>query len=189
MLSDIVSDCVHQFELPKLETHPRFIAWMKFAYNLMLPSSRLLELAGDKSKGELRDYFLRHAEEERAHAGWMLEDLHSLQQIPIIDHAVACIAGAQYYYIEHIAPDMLLGYQAALEFRPMPMEHVDKIASVFGERAVRTIRYHAENDVKHGAELRQIIDEHGEHGGLIAYNAYVTSKMLAHYMTERMTDA
>jgi hypothetical protein len=187
MTSTVVMGLITSVEMPKLLDHNGFVAFLRFAYGIVQASEALLELAVQKSSGSLREFYTAHLGEERDHCFWLGEDLKHLgEKPPKIDHAAAATAGAQYYYLNHVGPHALLGYMAALEFRPMPMQDVEALAKVYGEAALRTVRYHAAHDPDHAKELAKVIDQHGEFADVICYSAFVTSKMLAFYLTERI---
>jgi hypothetical protein len=170
-----------------METRAQFVAFLKFAHGLMRASGPLLELAIERSTGALREYYAAHLAEEKDHAAWLAEDMDLLGEAPAkIDHAAAATAGAQYYYLQHVGPHALLGYMAALEFRPMPLANVEALEKVFGVLPLRTVRYHAEHDREHSKELASVIDEHAEFADLICYSAFATAKMLGFYLNDRM---
>ena len=185
--STVTLDLINSVPLPKMETRAQFVAFLKFAHGLMRASGPLLELAVERSSGALRDYYASHLAEEKDHATWLAEDMDLLGEAPAkLDHAVAATAGAQYYYLRHIGPQALLGYIAAMEFRPMPLADVETLEKVYGAPAIRTVRYHAEHDTEHAKELARVIDGHAEFADIICYNAFVTAKMLGFYLNDRM---
>ncbi|WP_244621945.1 iron-containing redox enzyme family protein [Neomesorhizobium albiziae] len=115
----------------------------------------------DRLAREVAPYYRRHIDEERDHDHWTLEDLASagldpkevLSIIPPPD--VAQLAGAQYYWIHHHHPIMLMGYIAVLEAFPPTKEQVDTIRDASGlpESAFRTLRMHGELDPTHSIEI------------------------------------
>lgn len=188
--STVTLDLINSVPLPKMETRAQFVAFLKFAHGLMRASGPLLELAVERSTGALRDYYMAHLAEEKDHAAWLAEDMDLLGEAPVkLDHAVAATAGAQYYYLRHVGPQALLGYIAAMEFRPMPLADVETLEKVFGAPALRTVRHHATHDIEHAKELARVIDAHAEFADLICYNAFVTAKMLGFYLEERIRHA
>jgi len=181
---------IRSVELPKITGHDAFVAYLKFGHGIMRASASLLELAITKAQGALREYYANHLEEERDHAAWLAQDLHLLGEVPPkIDHAAAATAGAQYYYLHHVGPHALLGYIAALEFRPMPIEEVEGLERLYGKPAMRTVRHHAVHDLEHSKELARVIDLHEQFADVITYSAFVTTKMLAYYLADRMKGA
>jgi hypothetical protein len=187
MLSATLKQLIDTVPLPLIDGHAPFVAWLKFAHGIMQSSVPLMEFAATKAGGELRDYLREHAAEERQHATWMAEDIAKLgETLPRFDHAVAATAGAQYYYLQHVGPHALLGYMAAMEFRPMPMAHVEALARIYGEDVIRTLRLHAVSDVEHGKALARVIDQHEAHADIICYSAFCTAKMLQFYLNERI---
>jgi len=171
----------------QLLSRPAFVTWLKFSHGIMLASEPLLEIAAMKSSGALRDYYLESQLNEHDHARWLEEDLGALGELPYkIDHATAATAGAQYYYLQHIGPEPLLGYIAALEFRPMPIETIEALEAEHGKAALRCARHHAVEDVDHAKMLARVIDQYEEHARVIMYNALLTARMIGFYLTERM---
>lgn len=134
----------------------------RFKFNLqinlqyMRASESLLGEAIALSEGTLRDYFVRHLEEEQGHVGWLLEDLDGEELPP---HPLpAAMAGTLYYLINHVHPVSLLGYMLALE-TPTPMSQVEEWEKLYGEKLCRTVRYHAVHDQAHCQDLHMLIHE------------------------------
>lgn len=187
--ADTLLSQINTVEMPKITGRDAFVAFLKFAHGIMRASGPLLEIAASRSKDALHEYYSAHLGEERDHVAWLEEDLATLgEHPPKIDHAAAATAGAQYYYLEHVGPHALLGYIAALEFRPMPLVEVEALEKVYGVPALRTVRYHATHDPEHAKELARVIDLHEEFAAIICYSGFVTSRMLAYYMEARMKE-
>jgi hypothetical protein len=133
------------------------VAGLSFFYRTMLASAPLLELAAAQAQGGLRDYYLRHLEEERGHDEMLRDDLHRLG-VGEIDryHGAAQLAGSQYYLIAHDHPALLLGYMAVLEGNAAPLELVDQLETRHGVE-LNALRHHAAHDPGHLREIgRQI---------------------------------
>ena len=158
LLSAIEEHPFPQYDFTKRESLTNNLL---FIYGLIIASEPLLETAIQKTPyGELRSYYERHLEEEKGHATWLLFDLQSIDvDPPLVDWGAAQIAGMQYYLINHVSTQALLGYIAALECRPASMELVDELESIHGKQACRTLRYHAEHDLEHGKALLAFIDQ------------------------------
>jgi hypothetical protein len=119
---------------------------MVFNHSLMVATEGLLIAANmfDRLDGESN------------HAEWLKQDILRLGGTPSrCDCDAASIAGAQYYHIFHRDPRMLLGYMAALECNPAPLETVDALEELFG--ALPCLRHHAIHDIEHGELVRQEI--------------------------------
>ena len=188
--SESLHEMLRGVPMTAIDSRPAFITWMKFSHGIMRASAPLLEIAAAKSDGALRDYYLESLENERDHADWLAVDLETLGEMPyVIDHASAATAGAQYYYLQHVGPHALLGYIAALEFRPMPLEQIEALAKLYGEPALRTARHHAEVDIEHAKRLAGVIDLFEEQARIIVYSAALTARMIGFYLTERMRGA
>jgi hypothetical protein len=174
-------DKIRQIGFPMVDlSKPEIFARnMAFMHDLMIASEPLVQEAIDHADGELRDYLVRHIEEERGHAAWLAEDLAELglTEWERSCAAVAC-AGSQYYWIKHVHPAAVLGYMAILEGYPMPIETVEELELIHGTKACRTLRYHAENDVEHRIDLFEMIGKLPEHAGLIETSAMQTLNLL-----------
>jgi hypothetical protein len=125
-------------------------------------AERCAEL-GDPASRRLAAYFTRHAEEERDHDVWLLDDLAAAGAGPAaVPHPAAVeLAGAQYYRIEHEHPVALLGYIAVLEGNAPGPRLADRLAEVTAlpQGAFRTLRTHAELDGGHLDDLHRILDD------------------------------
>lgn len=174
-----VFDRLEAIGFPKLNLLDRetYLRNMQFMHALMVASEPLVQEAIDHSSGDLRDYFVEHIEEERGHAEWLAADIRSMGSKPETHMIAAACAGAQYYLIRHVNPEALLGYMAVLECYPMPLEMVDALEQAHGKEAVRTLRYHAENDIEHRKALMAMIEK-SEHQQLIGDNAVQTLNLL-----------
>ena len=131
---------------------------MMFAHNLIVASIPLLEMAIEKSTGELKEYYERHVFEEAGHAEILEEDLKSLgiTDIAINPDAVE-IAGAQYYLIAHVHPAALLGYMAALERHNVPEALITELEK-HHEVTLKCMRLHTLLDVEHIKDLDEQIE-------------------------------
>lgn len=188
MLADQIRDAIYKVPQARVApTRDAFVAYLRFLHGLMRSTETLLEMAAKQAKrGMLQDYFRWSLQEEQGHALWIEEDLASMdERIGPIDHACAWIAGAQYYYLHHVGPEPLLGYIAAMEMRPATMNDVRALEETHGKRAVRTIRHHAEADIRHGDRLAEVLNEQNEYRELILYNAVVTAQAFSYYCAER----
>lgn len=154
---------------------PRYLAYLYEMYALVRTSVPLMERAarrcvelapGDPVAEPLEWYLERHVEEERGHDAWLLEDLavaggdptEAIGRLP--SAAVADLAGAQYYWIEHHHPVALLGYIRVLEGNAPAVRLADHLAARTGlpDAAFRTVREHAELDGGHLADLDDLLD-------------------------------
>jgi hypothetical protein len=114
----------------------------------------------------LRNYYRHHISEERNHDVWALEDLKTagcdpdqvLSIVPSVE--VARLVGAQYYWVQHHHPLMLLGYIAVLEAFPPSNTKIDEIRDHAGlpETSFRTVRIHGDLDPTHSAEIDETFD-------------------------------
>jgi len=151
----------------------RYRRYLTAMHALITASVPLLERAAarcarlpDASAPLLSDYFLRHAQEERGHDDWLLEDLAAAGGSPEAARAavppplVVELAGAQYYRIEHRHPVALLGYIAVLEGNAPGPRLAERLAADTGlpAAAFRTLREHAALDTGHLDDLHQLLD-------------------------------
>jgi hypothetical protein len=147
----------------------RYLRYLTAMYPLVLASVPLLERAAercaqldDPSARRLAGYYTGHAEEERGHDAWLLEDMAAAGARPssVPPPAVTELAGAQYYRIEHEHPAVLLGYIAVLEGNAPAPWLAGRLtgATRLPADSFRTLREHAELDGGHLGELHQVLD-------------------------------
>ncbi len=163
----------------RLTEHPRFsLLYPEFLFLLhtivrgavpLMVDARE-RLCGVRACDPLADpligYFDHHVEEERGHDEWILEDLDvlgvprktTLARIP--SPTVAGLVGAQYYWIRHHHPVVLLGYISVLEGYAPSVESVDALGRRAGvpAAALRTLREHAAVDDEHSGDLDRLVD-------------------------------
>jgi hypothetical protein len=122
--------------------------------------------ATDPVAAGVATYLTRHAEEERDHDEWLLEDLavlgtdrsEVLARVP--SPTVASLVGSQYYWALHYHPVSLLGYFAFMEGYPPAPSLIDELVlrTGFPPEAFRTMAKHGELDGDHRKELDEAID-------------------------------
>lgn len=148
-------------EAPSKVVLPRhlLLSSLCFLHGTMRASEGMLKAAiGACEPGELRSYFKRHLAEETGHVQLLEADLDRLGVTTILEFPEAAqLAGAQYYYIEHEHPALLLGYMAALESNALNVEQVDALEALHGP--LTCSRHHALHDGGHTAELREQIEK------------------------------
>jgi Iron-containing redox enzyme len=163
----------------RLDQHPEpAAAWLAFLgvlYGSVRASVPLLETARDRARelsaadpvaAGLVDYLRRHAEEERGHDEWLLQDLQSVgvASAELLSRpasgAVAALVGAQYYWVLHYHPVCVLGYLMVLEGNPPDRRHLQDLQRRSGlpASAFRTMLEHADLDTGHAAELDDLLD-------------------------------
>lgn len=188
---ELIDYLTQALSLPMVDLTDRssFVRNMQFSYSLMLASEDLLQEAIDKLnlsvtktdfECDLLTYYNSHIEEERGHDKWLADDILELGEVPKrLSMEAALAAGSQYYLIRHIHPAALLGYMAVLEGFPMDLSVVKQLEVIYGEKALRTLRYHAENDKHHRVDLFNFIRTVPvEFQQLIADNALCTVSMI-----------
>jgi hypothetical protein len=153
----------------------RYVEYLYAMHALIRASVPLLERAAlrcaelppaDRLAEPLRRYFEEHAAEERGHDAWLLGDLaaagadpsDTLSRLPA--PVVAELAGAQYYWVDHHHPVMLLGYVLVLEDNAPAPWLAERLADLTGlpRAAFRTVRDHAGLDTGHVTALEDLLD-------------------------------
>lgn len=120
----------------------------------------------DPAAAQLAPYYRRHADEERHHDEWVLEDLQALGVSPeevwkrLPSNWVASLIGTHYYWIHHVHPVALMGYLAVLEGNPPKEEELVGYQERTGlpKQAFRTLIKHAHLDPHHRDDLNAEID-------------------------------
>lgn len=117
-------------------------------------------------KSDLIDYLVKHIEEERGHDLWLLEDYAATSHNPeyllakIPSSEVANMVGAQYYWILHHHPVMVMGHIAALETYHPPAGFARYLSELtdYSLDAFRAISRHEKLDLVHKVEIHALID-------------------------------
>ncbi len=178
------------------ESIPGFLVTLQQIMRATVP---LMEAARDEAARmatrdplcrHLRDYYGKHVGEELDHDIWALEDLEEagyardsvLDMLPLGD--VASMMGAQYYWIHHFHPVMMLGCIAVLEGGPPSKALIDRLEreSNLPAAAFRTYRFHGDVDPHHRDDLNNALDQMPltrRHLGLIGISATHTANTLA----------
>lgn len=125
-----------------------------------LTSSRPLKL-------RLINYLEKHIDEEKGHDLWLLEDYQATGHNPdyllskIPSSHVANMAGAQYYWIMHHHPVMVMGHIAALETNHPPAGFSAYLSHLTGfpAMAFRAIFRHEKLDIIHKAEILDLLNQ------------------------------
>jgi Iron-containing redox enzyme len=196
-----------------LDQHPdpaaAWIAFLRAGYGSIRASVPLLETALDRARSlspadplaaGLVDYLRRHAEEERGHDEWLLEDLQSVGVAPAEllsrppSGAVAALVGAQYYWVLHYHPVCVLGYLMVIEGNPPDRRSLVDLQSRSGlpASAFRTMLEHADLDGGHAAELADLLDrlplspDHDEALGLSAISTIAGLTRLLQEIADRL---
>jgi hypothetical protein len=147
----------------------------------------------------LADYLAHHIPEEMHHDEWLLEDLQVLGfdagtvQRRAPPPAVATLVGAQYYWIFHYHPVMLLGYIAVLEGTPPDEHRIGRVATRTGVplQAFSTLIRHARLDPHHRDDLDRVLDTlplTESHAALLGVSAFHTVCWLATAVMEAISD-
>ena len=192
----------------RLDQYPEpAVAWLAFLsalYGAVRASVPLLETARDRAcdlspadplAAGLVDYLGRHADEERGHDEWLLQDLQSvgvataelLSRPP--SGAVAALIGAQYYWVLHYHPVCVLGYLMVIEGDPPSQRGLADLRSRSGlpASAFRTMLEHADLDAGHAAELAGLLDRlplSPRHSEALGLSALSTVAGLTRLLTE-----
>jgi hypothetical protein len=197
----------------RLDQHPdpaaAWIAFLAVLYGSVRASVPLLETARDRARdlspadrlaAGLVDYLHRHAEEERGHDEWLLQDLESvgvastdlLSRPP--SGTVAALIGAQYYWVLHYHPVCILAYLMVIEGNPPDRRKLLDLQGRSGlpASAFRTMLEHADIDIDHAAELDDLLDRlplspsHNEALGLSAISTVAGLTRLLNDLGDRL---
>jgi len=128
----------------------------------MVASENLLRLAMQETQDPvLNRYYAEHLLEEKNHAKWLADDLASGAQIDVkrteVPLEAAEMVGFVYYSIFHIDACALLGYMLLMEANAWSLKTIEEYEQEYGTVLLRTLKYHAEHDPGHAAEVRDMI--------------------------------
>lgn len=149
--------------------------WLVMQYQVTRGTIPVLEYAihvlhacGSQYEPRLRDdliaYYTRKMDDESNHDRMLLEDIEAAgiegAELAPPNPFVAEMIGRQYYLIDFESPAAYLGFIGLLEGFPPTLEQVSELqaASALPPEAFRTIRLHAQVDVKHREELAVVLD-------------------------------
>lgn len=168
---------------------------------MMLEAAELArDLGQDDPIGpKLAEYFEHHAEEERGHDEWLLEDMERLgidrgtvlKRLPSTQ--AASLVGSYYYWMRHVHPVALLSYLAVLEGNPPVLESLEESRRIAGlpEETFTTLIRHAKLDPHHRDDLNDLIDSlplSSWHHELLALSAFHTIEQVS-LVLEQVLDA
>jgi hypothetical protein len=168
-----------QIAYPKILCREHLNINMLFCHALIRASEGLLIAAGMEED----------LDEERGHAEWLAKDLRQMGlDAPVFDPEAAGIAGAQYYNIYHVHPLMLLGYRAALEFKPFLLEDIEHFETLYGVE-LGCAKHHAVHDIAHGQEIARRIQQidNMELKQLVLLNMQITQQSIADVLQIRFS--
>jgi heme oxygenase-like protein len=176
------------------ELLPEYFVEMHTVIRATVP---LLELAARTAAAREEDpvaagaapYLAEHAEEERHHDEWLLEDLELIGVDPgavskrVPSPTVARLVGAQYYWVLHYHPVALFGYLSLMEGSPPSNWLIDRLIerTGFPREFFRTYALHGELDAHHLQELDDTIDAlplEPEHEELLGLSAMSSAELL-----------
>ena len=145
-------------------------------------------------------YLEEHAEEERDHDDWLLDDLELigverevvLGRIP--SPTVARLVGAQYYWALDYHPVSVLGYLSLMEGFPPSASVIEDLVERTGypRESFRTFAEHGELDTHHRDELDETIDSlplTREHEVLLGLSAMSSVELLTRSVEEVLEQA
>ncbi len=158
--------------------HPRFAElypeFLFATYAVTAASAPAMRMAAQRAAdlplhdplaGWLSHYLLEHAEEERGHEQWILDDLtslgiprdHVLARLPY--PSAAALVGLQYYWMLHVHPIAYLGYIAVLE-QPTDLDFLHEVSQRTGIplSSMSAHVHHATLDPGHVAEFDRTLD-------------------------------
>jgi len=137
--------------------------YMIWSHSLMRASVPLMKAAA-QYEGPAQSYYKRHIIEETHHDEWLLDDMkytdiqNALSLQP--SQGMAELVGSQYYWVHHWSSVCLLGYIGVIEGNPPVKTALDKLKELTGfpDEAFRTMYKHSDLDVKHKADLDDVLD-------------------------------
>jgi len=196
----------HFWSRPDLAVlYPEFLfhlhTFIRSSVPMMLEGAELArDLGDDDPVGPiLAEYLEHHAEEERGHDEWLVEDLEVLgvsrqevmERLP--STAAAALVGSFYYWMRHVHPVALLSYLAVLEGNPPVVEELEKSRAIAGlpEESFRTLLRHARLDPHHRDDLNDLIDRlplTARHHELLALSSFHTIEKVS-LVLEQILDA
>lgn len=170
---------LHQALWERMITAARADGWRAVAvqqYYVMKAAPSLLEFAAGqaRAKGPGYDLFahwcLRHAEEEREHHLWFLDDLASIgcdrQQIisAVPEDEILDLLGAQFVLAATAGPTAILGLFFAMEAHPSNSTAIVALTDQLGipREGLRTILFHTEEDIEHAVVIRDMVERYGQ---------------------------
>lgn len=200
-------------QLHSLWHHPRFSELFREhlfrLYHTVKASVPLLERSLERAQqmssdcpvaATLEPYLERHIVEEKDHDEWLLDDLEEFgisresvtSQIP--PTVVATLIGAQYYYINHTHPVTVIAYLAVVEGNPPKTKDLDHVVATtdIPRAALRTFYKHADLDIRHGAEIWELIDNFpltSWHHSLLGLSAMLCTELIAASLEEILAQA
>jgi hypothetical protein len=148
-----------------------WLATMEQLYHASGATSSLL-LTAARRAGELGaghrpfvEWCEEHAAEEVDHASWLLDDLVTAGvdgdrlAASLPDPQLLRLIGAQYMLAGSVEPTGILGFFFVGECHPTTTDHLVGQAQRFGlpQTAVRTLVFHATEDVEHSADVLAMI--------------------------------
>ena len=163
-----------------------YIRYLQNAYYYAQYSPRIMALAASRcmdTHPELAAYLLHHAEEERGHDLWALEDLRDFQvseaqarsALPV--PACAAMVGYIHYVAGFSNPVGVFGWMYILEAvgHDLGSQVASRLKASFGGAiaGVRFVARHGDTDVRHAQELAQEIRNHVRHDQDLAQITYV----------------
>jgi hypothetical protein len=210
-------DLVHEplFEAAgRIWNHPRlgemFTEFQFMMHSIIRATSPSMRAAAISAEGraaedpvcaDLARYLFRHAEEERGHDEWMIDDLavmgvprdEVLRRMP--SQAVAELVGAQYFWLHHYHPIAYVSYIAVLE-GPPGVDFLESVVKRTGlpREAFSTFFNHAYLDPTHVAEFNEFLDglaltdEHHEIMGMNAFHTVAALARVYHETADRLGD-
>jgi hypothetical protein len=145
-----------------------YLTTSRSAYTLLNFAAEQAALRNDEKLTPFVDWARTHAEEEKDHHKWYLDDFlamgysQSLVENQIADDIVLEQLGVQFSLIATVHPVSILGYVFVLEgYQPEP-ETIHELAHRFSlpEEGFRTILYHIDIDKEHRKPIVELIDRY-----------------------------
>jgi hypothetical protein len=197
----------------RIWNHPRlgemFTEFQFMMHSIIRATSPSMHAAAEEAQAreehdpvcaDLARYLFRHAEEERGHDEWMIDDLgvmgvsreEVLRRMPSL--AVAELVGAQYFWLHHYHPIAYMSYIAVLE-GPPGVDFLESVVERTGlpREAFSTFFNHAYLDPTHVAEFDEFLDglalaeDHHEIMGMNVFHTVAALARVYHETADRLS--
>jgi pyrroloquinoline quinone (PQQ) biosynthesis protein C len=115
-------------------------------------------------RNDLHARFVDHSKEERGHEKVAIADIKSLgfslEDFPKVYPSQAMFQ-VQYYWVQHVNPVSFFGYTYALEMLAVKFgaEVFGRVLKAHGEKSVKFLKLHSEDDVDHMATADKLISK------------------------------
>jgi hypothetical protein len=133
---------------------------------LLLNAAERARSIGDSRHQTFVTWCEEHAEEEAPHGAWILDDLETIGlsketvERGLAHDTVLKLIGSQFMIARSNHPMAILGYVYASECHPGTVAGIEDMADRYdmAKSALKTIFFHADEDVEHAREIRRMLE-------------------------------